>query len=240
MVNRKVIAIIPARGGSKRIPRKNIREMNGHPLIGYTIDAALKSGAFDQVVVSTDDKEIAKIAVSYGAEVPFMREKNLADDFTPISEATLDAVKRVVSKNETDVHIAQLMANCPLRNAKDISSSYTEFIKGNARAMISVTEYGWLNPLWAVTLTNQNTMAPVFEVDKNQRSQDASTTYCPTGAIWWSTLASLEATKTFHIPDAAPFIMPWHRAIDIDNHGDWELAELLLKQKTRELEKYER
>ena len=122
-----MLAIIPARGGSKRIPGKNVRPFAGTPLIAYTIAAALDSGLFEQVIVSTDSPEIAEIAIHYGAQVPFLRDEQLSDDFTPVSEATADALFRVDPAGGRFESVAQLMANCPLRTARDVRASYEQF-----------------------------------------------------------------------------------------------------------------
>ena len=140
------VAVIPARGGSKRIPKKNIRLLNGKPLIAYTILAAIESSLFRRVVVSTDSKEIAEIAVELGSEVPFLRDANLADDITPVSEVTADALCRLASSGDRCEYVAQLMANCPLRNATDICNSYRQFEETGADSQISVVRYGWQNP----------------------------------------------------------------------------------------------
>ena len=108
------IAIIPARGGSKRIPGKNVRELAGRPMIAYTIEAACASGLFERVVVSTDSQEIAEIAERYGAESPFLRDAGLADDVTPVSLATLDALQRLDPDGGQYDTLAQLMPNCPV------------------------------------------------------------------------------------------------------------------------------
>src|ERR1700679_3365321 len=122
----KIIAIIPARGGSKRIPGKNIKSLAGKPIIAYTIDAACESGLFERVVVSTDSNEIAEIARRYGAETPFLRENDLADDFTPVSSVTVDALLRLDPDNTKFESVAQLMPNCPLRTVEDVTSSHEQ------------------------------------------------------------------------------------------------------------------
>src|ERR1700733_10576572 len=120
------IAIIPARGGSKRIPGKNIRPLAGKPLIAYTLAAADESGLFERVVVSTDSLEIAEMARRFGAEVPFLREATLADDFTPVSSVTVDALCRLDPAGDRFEVVAKLMPNCPLRTADDIIESYRQ------------------------------------------------------------------------------------------------------------------
>ena len=223
------LAVIPSRGGSKRIPRKNVRPLGGRPLIAYTIEAALQSDLFSRVVVSTDDSETAEIAVAHGAEVPFMRSETLADDHTPVSLATLDALERLDAAGDV-VHVAQLMPNCPLRTAQDICESYGHFTASGGEAQLSVTRYGWLNPWWALTLGASQVMTPLFGAQLKQRSQDLPTLYCPTGAVWWITSEALRRERTFHIEGRTGWPLPWQRALDIDDMDDWALAELLERQ----------
>ncbi|HEX7580537.1 MAG TPA: acylneuraminate cytidylyltransferase family protein, partial [Thermoanaerobaculia bacterium] len=149
--DRPALAVIPARGGSKRVPRKNVREMAGRPLIAYTIEAAFLSGVFARVVVSTDDEEIARIGRACGADVPFLRAASLADDVTPVSAVTADALGRLDPYGTVFADVAQLMANCPLRTVADVRASHAAFLASGAPAQISVARYGWQSPWWALT-----------------------------------------------------------------------------------------
>jgi pseudaminic acid cytidylyltransferase len=224
------LAVIPCRGGSKRVPGKNIRLLRGKPLIAYAIEAARQSGIFSSVVVSTDSEEIAAIAATYGAEVPFMRDAHLADDFAPVSAVTVDALKNVDPSGVRFDNVAQLMANCPLRTAEDVRNSYEQFIAGKADTQISVTEYGWLNPWWAMTSDEHNVLSPVFKERMGVRSQDLPRLVCPTGAIWWAKSEALRDYGTFYAPNYTGWAMPWERAVDIDTEEDWKMAEVLCTQ----------
>lgn len=223
----QTLAVIPARGGSKRIPDKNIRKLCGKPIIGYTIEAALGSGIFDRVIVSTDNEKIAEIAVGFGAEVPFVREPSLADDYTPVSLVTLDAVNRLDPDGSIYMAVAQLMANCPLRDIADIKSSYWQFKELAADSQISVTRFQWLNPWWAMKM-DSNLLAPIFPEAAKERSQDLPEIFCPTGAIWWIKPRVLRAQRTFHVAKRAGWEIDWKKGVDIDTEEDWELAELLM------------
>lgn len=198
-------------------------------MIAYTIQAALQSDVFSKVIVSTDDPDIAKTAEHYGADIPFLRNKTLADDHTPASLVTLDALKQL---NEAFDHVAQLMPNCPFRNAEDIQNSYAQFSSTNTNAQLSVTRYGWLNPWWAMKLTEGEKLEPLFPSALKSRSQDLADLYCPTGAIWWAKTASLREHKTFYAPKHTGFELSWQNALDIDDEDDWLMAEVLLKMKT--------
>lgn len=221
------VAVIPARGGSKRIPLKNIKLLGGQPMIAYTVKAALDSKLFEHVIVSTDDDTIAEIAKDFGAEVPFVRASQFADDHTPASSVTLDAIDKMGLKD--DRQVAQLLPNCPLRTAADVCSSFDQFVQSGSEAQLSVTRYGWLNPWWAFTM-DKNRLTPVFEAALTKRSQDLPTLYCPTGAIWWTHAGVLRREKTFHTSRRTGWELPWQHAVDIDDEDDWQLAEALLER----------
>lgn len=223
------IAIIPARGGSKRIPGKNIKELAGKPLIAYTIQAAMDSNLFGRVVVSTDSREIAQVAKQFGAEVPFLRDEALADDFTPVSAATADALQRLDPSGTNFAAVAQLMPCCPLRTAHDVEASFRQFESASARPQISVVAYGWQNPWWAMQQNERHELEPLFEQRLISRSQDLPRLFCPTGAIWWAPAALLLQAKNFHLPGRTAWEIPWQRGIDIDTTEDFLMAEVLLK-----------
>jgi pseudaminic acid cytidylyltransferase len=224
-----IIAIIPARGGSKRIPGKNIKSLVGKPIIAYTIAAACESGLFQRVVVSTDSPEIADVARQYGADVPFLRDATLADDFTPVSSVTADMLCRLDPAGDKFDSVAQLMPNCPLRTANDVSDSYKQFEESGAESQISVVRYGWQNPWWAMRRNERYELESVFKEQMTARSQDQPELFCPTGAIWWARTGALRRTKTFHLENRTGWEIPWQRGVDIDTFEDWAMAEILFK-----------
>jgi pseudaminic acid cytidylyltransferase len=223
----KNIAIIPARGGSKRIPGKNIRPLGGKPIIAYTIAAARESGLFERVVVSTDSPEIAEVARQYEAEVPFMRDEKLADDFTPVSSVIADMLVRLDPAGDEFDSVAQLMPNCPLRTARDVADSYSQFQQTRPDSQISVIRFGWQNPWWAMRRNERYELEPVFREQMTARSQDLPALFCPTGAIWWARTEALRRTRTFHSENRTGWEMQWQRGIDIDTPEDWAMAEVL-------------
>lgn len=231
------LAVIPARAGSKRLPCKNIRELCGKPIIAYTIEAAHESGLFSRVIVSTDSDEIATVAQRFGAEVPFVRDASLADDHTPVSLATLDALEKLDPDGSVFRDVAQLMANCPLRTTRDIRESYRQFEEIGADSQISITRYGWLNPWWAMIRDAELRLAFIFD-DRwvSRRSQDLPEVFCPTGAIWWAKANVLRREKTFHTVSRTGWEIPWQRAVDIDAEEDWELAEILMQAQQQQRE----
>lgn len=225
--DKKLIAIIPARGGSKRIPKKNIIDFEGKPMIAWTIEAAKKSGIFDKIVVSTDSSEIAEIAKQHGAEVPFLRDE-AADDHSPVSEATLRTILQLEENGEFYDEVVQLFAVCPLRDADDIRESYRFFKDKKASFLISCFKYVWMNPWWAVTLNDKNKPSWIFERTQ-KRSQDLPDLFSPTGAIWIANIEDLKRDKTFYGSNHIFWEINWKKAVDIDNKEDIELAGALKK-----------
>lgn len=227
------LAVIPARSGSKRVPGKNVRDLLGRPALAYTVDAALESGLFERVVVSTDSPAIARIAEACGAETPFLRAAPLADDHTPVSAVTLDALSRLDPEVAWCTAVAQLMPNCPLRTAADVVASWEAFRVGGAESQLSVTRFGWLNPWWAQRRGRDGSLAPLFPEAAQARSQDLDDLVCLTGAIWWTRPAALRRSGTFHLPGRTGWELPWHRAVDVDTEDDWTMAEWLLERAGR-------
>ena len=224
-----LLAVIPARGGSKRVPGKNIRPLGGRPALAYTIEAALQSGIFRTVIVSSDSEAIAAVARSEGAEVPFLREPALATDDVPVSSATVDALERLDPDGRIYSAVAQLMPNCPLRTAEDVRSSWAQFESGHSPAQLSVTRFGWQNPWWAFHREEDRTLSPLFPDRITAPSQTLPDLFCPTGAIWWASSALLRAAGTFHVDRRTGWEIPWERAVDIDTEEDWRMAEALFR-----------
>lgn len=226
MVSRKAIAIIPARGGSKRLPGKNIIPFLGMPMIARTIKAAKDSKLFDRIIVSTDDEKIVEVSRKYGAEVPFLRTEK-ADDHSPVSQATLFALMQAEKHFAENYEIVvQLMANCPLRDSGDIIDAYNNFNKQKADFQISCFKYGFMNPWWAATLDDKGHAEKIFpeEADGIKRSQDLPKLYCPTGAIWIAKSTALKQAGTFYGKNYIMHPMPWDKAVDIDDNDDLKLA----------------
>lgn len=219
------LAVIPARGGSKRIPKKNIIDFLGRPMIEWTIEAAQKSNCFDHILVSTDDEEIAEISRKAGAQVPFLRNHHL-DDFSPISLATTLALKQAESHwNIKFDQVVQLMANCPLRNSNDIKKAIKAFETNKRLFQISCFRFGWMNPWWAAKLNKNGTPDHVFsKEERNKRSQDQETLFCPTGSIWIANGQDLKISNDFYGPQHCFEELNWVSAVDIDNYEDIAFA----------------
>jgi N-acylneuraminate cytidylyltransferase len=223
------LAVIPARGNSRRVPGKNIRDLLGRPAMAYTIEAALVSRLFTRVVVTTDSEQIAAVARSWGAEVPFLRDAALADDVTPVSAATVDVVERIDPEGRLGV-VAQLMPNCPLRNADDVRASHAAFMASGSDSQLSVARFGWQTPWWAMQRDDRGVLTPLFPDQATARSQDLPALFCPTGAVWWASARLLRRERTFHVAGRTGWELPWERAVDIDTESDWRMAEQLLRE----------
>ena len=219
-----VIAIIPARGGSKRLPGKNVLPFNGLPMIAHSIKVAQESGLFKRIIVSTDSQEIADTAKEFGAEVPFFRE-SLADDMTPVSEATLLALQQAEKYfNESYDHVVQLMANCPLKTARNIQDIFASHLENKNSFTLSVFKFGWMNPWWALKVNQDGSGEKLFQ-NTFVRSQDLPDLYCPTGAIWCAQCQALKRDKSFYGIGHKFFEIPWQNAVDIDDKDDFDFAE---------------
>jgi N-acylneuraminate cytidylyltransferase len=228
---KKAIAVIPARGGSKRIPRKNIVEFMGKPMLAWTLEAAIKSKLFDRVLVSTEDEEIALVAKSLGAEVPFLRSEQFADDYSDVSAVTCWCLEQIKDRLEEEYQtVVQLMPNCPLRNETHIRDAYQCFTSKRLNFQVSAFRYGWMNPWWAATLDEQNRPKRIFPEAYNTRSQDLPPLYCPSGAIWIAKTKELLAKRSFYGADCKFHIIDWRAAIDIDDLEDLEMAKSMANQ----------
>ncbi len=218
------LAVIPARGGSKRIPHKNRVDFRGRPIIQWTIDAALESGLFEQVLVFTDDPVIADIATAAGAQAPFLRAA-FVDDHSPVSLATCAAVERAEDFwNTTYGTVVQLMPNCPLRTAADIIASVARFDEEGRSFQISACRFGWMNPWWAARLGDDGRPDFLFPDARLERSQDLPPLFFPTGAVWVAERNALLSSQSFYGPDFTFEELPWTAGVDIDDEADLEFA----------------
>ena len=223
-----MLAIIPARGGSKGLPGKNIKNLCGKPLIEYTINAALQSESVERVFVSTDCSDIASIAMRAGAEVPFMRPDYLATDEAQAIETylyTLDrlAADSIIPSNPDNVMI--LLPTCPLRTAADIDAANELFVNNQADSVVSYCAES--HPVtWHQRISDDNRLVPIFEPTFANR-QEAETTYFPNGSIFiFST--DLLKQRLYYSENSFAYVMPRNRSVDIDTIDDFLWAEYLL------------
>lgn len=233
MINKNTVyAIIPARGGSKGIPRKNIVDFGGKPLISYTIEAALHSKYVDKVVVSTDDPEIAEVSKNYNADVPFLRPSEISTDEASSNDVILHALDYFKSKNifMPDI-ILILQPTSPLRLTEDIDNALEKFIKSGAKVLKSVTKTE-ISPYWFKKLDEKSMMKDFIKPETAYiRRQDTPDLYILNGAIYIYYSNDVLSAKMLLDKDVVAYIMPQNRSVDIDNIIDLKLAELLLKGK---------
>lgn len=227
---KRILAIIPARGGSKRIPKKNIIPLAGKPMIQWTIEAAKSCDYIDRIVVSTDSEEIRQVALNSGLDIPFLREF-AADDVAPVSEATLACLEQSEAEWGSYDIIIQLMANCPLRTSEVITQGIEKYFLNNEQPQISYFKYGWMNPWWAHTVDKYDHPHPIFPDAIKSRSQDLEELYCPTGSIWIINAKDLKKYKTFYSPGYKSFVIDWLSALDIDDEDDLKMAQAAFKLK---------
>lgn len=219
-----VFALIPARGGSKGIPRKNIREIAGKPLIAWTIEAALAAPGIDAVVVSTEDAEIAAVSREWGAEVPFMRPAELAEDETPGIDPVLHAIGQLPSYDA----VLLLQATSPLRTTADIDGILALAAQTGAPAVVSVCEPDD-HPNWMYRLDAGSRLEPLLPAPAAPRRQDLPPVFALNGAMYFARTAWLRETHGFLSAETRGYPMPADRSADIDTPLDWRVAEMLLK-----------
>ncbi|MBN1670926.1 MAG: acylneuraminate cytidylyltransferase family protein [Kiritimatiellae bacterium] len=224
-----VLGIVPARGGSKSVPRKNLCPVAGKPLIEHTLTPATASGVLDRVLVSTDSTEIAAVAQRAGAWVPFLRPAALARDDTLVIDTVLDLLDRLQSQEDyVPVYAMLLQPTSPLRTIADIMEAVRLLDDGRNDAVVSVTRAGH-HPYLMKRITPDNALEPFLPTPHTQcRRQDLPPLYVLNGAIYLVRLAVLRQTRTWCPPGAVPLVMPPERSLDIDTPWDLHLADILL------------
>lgn len=228
MARPEVLAIIPARGGSKSIPHKNIAPLNGKPLISYTIRAAQHSRAVSRVIVSTDDNDIASVCINLGAEVPFVRPKELALDSTPTIDVVLHALDELESTEgyRPDLMVL-LQATCPLRNSCDIDQAVSVFLSSDCDLVVSVAEVQ--EHPYNMYKIEDGILCPIVERDLTVTSRhDYPVVYRLNGAVYVSRPVTLRESRSFIKGKLVPYVMPRERSIDIDDPIDLHYAAAML------------
>ena len=222
------LAIIPARGGSKRIPRKNIKTFCGKPMIAWSIEAALQSGCFDQVIVSTDDSEIAEVAWQYGATVPFTRPAQLSDDHTGTTAVIAHAIDWCQQQGQTPEQVCCLYATAPFVMPDDIRRGLHTLATTGSDFAFSVTSYAF--PIQrAIRITEQDRVEMFNPEYFNTRSQDLEEAYHDAGQFYWGRASAWLAGTMIFGAGSSPVLLPRHRVQDIDTPEDWIRAEWLFK-----------
>lgn len=220
------VAIIPARGGSKRIPRKNVKKFHGKPMIAYSIEVAAASGCFDKVIVSTDDTEIADVAKAYGADVPFLRPAEISDDYATTRDVVEHAIRWCGSEGWRVDAVCCLYATAPFVLVEDLQRGY-QFLKSEGvQFAFSVTSFSF--PIQRAIKVGDGGAISMFSPENEQvRSQDLEEAYHDAGQFYWGkTNAFLDKLSIFS-PHSRAVLLPRNRVQDIDTPEDWELAESL-------------
>ncbi|PHV12486.1 pseudaminic acid cytidylyltransferase [Chitinimonas sp. BJB300] len=221
------VAIIPARGGSKRIPRKNIKSFHGQPMIAYAIKAARAAGLFDRIVVSTDDDEIAELAASLGAEVPFRRPPELADDHTTTIAVIQHAIQVLQAEGEAVCMACCLYATAPFVQPKYLQAGFYALSAQPDKAYaFSVTSFPF--PVQrAIRITTEGCVDALYPQYRNTRSQDLEEAFHDAGQFYWGRATAWLNGEVIFSPAALPVILPRHLVQDIDTPEDWLRAEYL-------------
>ena len=220
-----VLALIPARGGSKGIPRKNIRPFCGKPLLQWAIDAALLAGCVDQVVVSTDDPEIAEVAKSGGAEVPFLRPAELASDIALGIAPVLHALEQLPHVSD----VLLLQPTSPLRTSADIEAIVALRQRAGRESAVSLTPSA-KHPAWTYSLNQDGRLESLLQFDGAHCRQRLPPAYLLNGALYLASRDFLLREQSFIGDDTVGYVMPAERSVDIDTPLDWKWAELLMEQ----------
>ena len=221
----RCIAIIPARGGSKRIPKKNIKLFFGKPLIAYSIEVALESRLFDKVVVSTDDEAIAKIAESYGAVVPFVRPKELSDDFSNIKDVIDHTINFYKQQSEFYDYVCTIYATAPLIQVGYLKKGFKKLLKSSAISSFSTTSMPF--PIQRAFKITESGRCEMFTPEYYlSRSQDLEEAYQDAGQFYWTKLDE-KCSEIMFGQDSIPIVIPRYLVQDIDTLEDWKRVEIM-------------
>lgn len=226
------IAIIPARGGSKRIPRKNIKNFLGKPIIAYSIEAALKSEIFDEVMVSTDDEEIAKIAESFGAKVPFIRSTENSNDFATTIDVLFEVFEKYQVLNRSFEIGCCIYPTAPFVNEEKLKNAFHTMINGGFDSVYPVQQYSF--PIQRAVFFESDKLKWVNPENAMKRSQDLPKTYHDAGQFYMFRVVELLKNRAILTPNSSGIIISELEAQDIDNETDWQLAELKYKIQNNE------
>ena len=221
-----ILAVIPARGNSKEILRKNIRDLCGKPLIAWTIENALKAKCLDRIIVSTEDDEIAEISKNWGADVPFVRPPELSLDDTPGPDVILHAISKITEFDD----VMMLQPTSPLRTPEDIEGVARMAEEKKASSIVSVCEAS-KHPCWTYKNDQNNRLIPYIKGPLTPRRQDLPRAYSLNGAVYWAKCKVFREKKTFIHSETLGYTMPPERSADIDTELDWAWVEYLKSKK---------
>ena len=225
------IAIITARGGSKRIPRKNIKEFCGKPIIAYSIDAAMQSGVFDEIMVSTDDEEIRDIALQYGAKVPFMRSEKTSNDYATTQDVLLEVLEEYQKRGQGFDYVCCIYPTAPFITAEKLQRSLKKLIETDADTVLPVVAFSF--PPQRCFVINDGNASFKWPENRLVRSQDLEKWYHDSGQYYFMNTKRFGETKNMIMEHTVPIIVDEMEVQDIDNYEDWELAELKYKMRMK-------
>lgn len=218
------IAIIPARGGSKRIPHKNIRDFCGKPIIVYSIKAALESELFDEVMVSTDDEEIASIARKYGASVPFMRSQQTANDHAILKDVLVEVIKCYTNLGKNCDEICCLLPTAPFVTSEDIIKSHSMLKSNECSSVVPIVKYSY--PIFRSLKIENGLLKMNWPENYIKRSQDLPEAYHDAGLFYWYTDSFFKEEDFGFGSKTVPYVVSEEKTQDIDTEDDWRMAEL--------------
>jgi len=225
MKRKRILAVIPARGGSKRIPRKNIKNFLGKPIIAYSIKAAIDSNIFDEVMVSTDDKEIARVAIKYGARVPFFRSIKSSGDFATIDNVMEEVLTKYKKEGKEYDYVFCIFPTAPFVTADKLKKAFRTIKNTNADAVVAITKFSY--PIQrGLKIDDDGKIAMIWPKNMDTRSQDLTPSYHDAGQYFCKKTKVLLAKQKTFIENTVPIIIPETEVHDIDNKEDWRLAEL--------------
>ena len=229
MLNYKNLCVIPARSGSKRIPNKNVKLFYGKPIIAWSIESALKSNLFDDVIVSTDSEKIAEVAIALGANVPFMRTKELSDDHTPTISVMQNAIKEYEKLYFLPNYVCCLYPAAPLSQAVHLKQSFSMLLDNSEKNVycLSIAEFPSEIDR-ALKINSKSMLEPLFKHNQFKRSQDLESYYYDAGQFYWAS-ANTWLTKNKVHEDSIGFVLPKGLVVDINSDEDWKLAEILFR-----------
>lgn len=229
---KSILAVIPARGGSKGLPGKNIKKLCGKPLIAWSIEQAKNSKYLDKIIVSTDDKNIAEVAKEHGAEVPFLRPAKLANDLTPTVDVLVHLINYLESRKVIFDALMLLEPTSPLRDVKDIDNSIIELFDSNADSVVSVSEVQSTHPNFLVKIdSNNDFIIPYIKNFKVKRRQDLEKLYFFEGSVYIAKISIIKQKKTFYTDKTIAHIMPKWKSFEIDDYVDFLIVETLMKNR---------
>jgi pseudaminic acid cytidylyltransferase len=218
------LAIIPARGGSKRIPRKNIRPFLDRPIIEYSIKAAIQSQCFDEIMVSTDDPEISSIAQKAGAKVPFFRSSDAASDHATLAGVVAEVLKTYSSNGRQFTHCCCILATAPFVTASDITVSYRKMLEAQADGIVSIVRYSY--PIQRALRVVDDHIEMICPENMTARSNDLSPSYHDAGQFYWLAVDRFLVAKSLFMKNTIGFEISESRVQDIDTLEDWKIAEM--------------